>query len=128
MSAAAGAGNLPEWLSPRAWTERQIQRTRIPDASFDPGGSLTSHYTQMWAQYKTAVGLAIRSVTSLFMVSALAQLVAWLESYFGIGARWIPMLMSAAAFLLSLWLLLKCLWQLGAAEAYAREWKQLEII
>jgi hypothetical protein len=25
--------NLPEWLSPRAWTEGRIGRTRVPDAT-----------------------------------------------------------------------------------------------
>jgi hypothetical protein len=129
MSAAAWAGNLPEWLSPRAWTERQIARTRVPDATFDVGaGGLTAHYEAMWAQYKTAVGLGISSVTSLFMLCAASQLVAWTEDYFRYGPQWIPSAISAAAFVFSLWLLLKCLWQLGAAEAYAGEWKKLEAV
>jgi hypothetical protein len=135
MSVAAWAENLPEWLSPRAWTERQIARTCIPDAIFDVGaGELTAHYTQMWTHYKTGLEFAIGSVTKLFLLSAAAQFVAWFVSAFEAWLRWfpvalwIPPALWAAAFLLSLWLLLNSLWQLGAAEAYAREWKKLEAI
>lgn len=135
MSAAAGPGTLHDWLSPRAWTERQIERTRVPDAVFDVGsGDLTARYAQMWAQYKTGLELAIGSLTTLFLLSAAAQFVAWFVSTFEAWLRWfpvafwIPSALWAAAFLFSLWFLLQSLWQFGAAEAYAGEWKKLEAI
>ena len=129
MNVEAWAENLPEWLSPRAWTERQIGRTRVPDAVFDVGaGGLAARYNAMWSQYQAAVRLGVSSITSLFMLCAASQLVAWLEGYFDFGPRWIPSAISVAAFTFSLWLLLKGLWQIGAAEAYAREWKKLEAV